>query len=221
MCLQAVPIQFSLAHSSGQGLTHSARRTNTITEADTYTWQQQRLGGEAAQVARHTDTAVLRSMHLQGTCCGEVDGSNAVNKAPGATGGWLACSDYVNGGPCFLVDSSTEEAAHCEVLARYAETGVPSAIRVRCPGGGTAVLCATHPELPATALDDAAHGPMPESVAGPMPTQRAYRQRVMQLQGQLVGADGTNERLRQCFFLQLLCFAGLCLGRENADAPSG
>lgn len=144
--------------------------------------------------------------------------------------------DYVNGGCCFLIDSSDsctqegfegsnaplasmEDAGSCEVgdgvtvVARYQETGRIAAVATQPFGehAGRAVLCGTHPEMPGEMLLAGRHMEPPRSVRGPGAAW--YKQHLLRLHQQLLGgtsaAFGDNERRREAYFRLLLQHAGL------------
>ncbi|KAG2452489.1 hypothetical protein HYH02_002728 [Chlamydomonas schloesseri] len=140
--------------------------------------------------------------------------------APGQQSGqqWHYCRDYSNGGPVFELLASAEAAGpasgsaaglpeagaragagagmghEVEVLAVYPELGdALAAVRCRV-GSGVAVLCGTHPELPAAALGEAVEA---LGLAAHDPAQAVH---IARLGSEL----GRWEEARRSFWLALL-----------------
>jgi biotin---protein ligase len=100
--------------------------------------------------------AVARDGHCMasGTRCSGSTASRGEREPGGPGCTWQQCTDYVNGGPCFLLGSSDRQREHeemytaraPEIIARYAATGRVSALKVSV-GMGAAVLCGSHPEF--------------------------------------------------------------------------
>ncbi|KAG2445925.1 hypothetical protein HXX76_000528 [Chlamydomonas incerta] len=162
------------------------------------------LDAAAAATAAAAAAASSRSEAAAGSGAGGATTSAAEAGTPPRSERWDYCRDYSNGGPVFELLTPPAAGGHAgaqpqaqpqvEVLAVYPELGnALAAVRCRV-GSGVAVLCGTHPELPAAALGEAMEA---LGLTAHDPRQAAHIARL--------GAElGRWEEARRSFWLALL-----------------